>query len=244
MRLNLKSLYKFCIDLIYPNRCPCCGSFINWKDYLCSECISRIQVNISEYCIKCGKKNESCICSLGLSFDKTVFVTDYSDISRKGIYMLKDSKNTNFAWYCGIELGKKILNEKAVNADYIIPVPMKKRKRMARGYNQAEIIAKGIRYVTGIPINNKILFKNKNIRDVTQHTLNAEKRFENAEKAYGISDCSVAGKNIIICDDVLTTGYTINKCSELLKSHGAEFITAAVAATTNKRKEEIKNGIN
>jgi predicted amidophosphoribosyltransferase len=51
----------------------------------------------------------------------------------------------------------------------------------------------------------------------------------------------VVGKKIILCDDVMTTGYTLNKCSEILKKNGAKTVIAAVAATTGKRKEENKN---
>ena len=82
------------------------------------------------------------------------------------------------------------------------------------------------------------VYKNKKVKDVTQHSLGAKDRLENAERIYKIKNVDLRGKNIIICDDVMTTGSTINTISRLLKENGAEKIYAAVAAVTNKRKEE------
>jgi competence protein ComFC len=241
MQLKWRLIYKYIIDLIYPNRCPCCNKFIRWNAYVCDECIDKMSIKDDEYCIKCGKKKENCLCNLGLSFDRVYMVTDYLDTSKLGIYALKDSKNTNFAKYCGIQLGKKILAAKDADADCIVYVPMKSRKKRKRGYNQAEIIADSIRYVIGSPVEKNALRKNNKVKDLTQHSLNAEERFENAERMFISGKADVVGKKIILCDDVMTTGYTLNKCSEILKKNGAKTVIAAVAATTGKRKEENKN---
>ena len=238
MQLKWRLIYKFAADLVYTNRCPCCNEFIKWNELVCEKCRKELIPDESGRCPKCHKLIDSCICSLGTEFDKVFFVTDYHGAAKQGIYSLKDSCGLNFAEYCGKELGRKILEEKYFHADYIIPVPMRKKKKYQRGYNQAEKIAEAIRDVTGVPLNKNIVYKNKKVKDFTQHSLGAKDRLENAEKIYKIKNVDLRGKNIIICDDVMTTGSTINTISRLLKENGAEKIYAAVAAVTNKRKEE------
>lgn len=237
MQLKWKQLYKYAIDLFFPNRCPCCNGFIEWDKLLCDKCIEEIKIT-DEHCPKCGKKTDECICSLGLVFDKVICVSEYKGGAVSGIYNLKDSCNTNFAVYCGRELGKKLLDINDFHADYIIPVPMKNFKKRLRGYNQAELIAKEIRNITGTDISNDIIIKNKKVKDKTQHKLNAKERYKNAERLFIANKTeSISGKSFIICDDVMTTGYTVNRCSRILKEYGASKIVIAVAAVTTKRKE-------
>ncbi|MBQ8434919.1 MAG: ComF family protein, partial [Oscillospiraceae bacterium] len=96
-----------------------------------------------------------------------------------------------------------------------------------RGYNQAQVIAKEISAKTGIKLLCNVLFKNPS---AVQHTLSYEERLKNVEAFYS-SDDDLRGKRIIICDDVLTTGSTINKCAQLLINIHAAEVYAAVGTT-------------
>lgn len=238
MQLKWKLIYKYLADIIYTNRCPCCNEFIKWNELICDNCKEELKTSDLDRCQKCGKPKELCICSLGTDYEKVFYATDYSGAGKRGILSLKDSHGLNFAEYCGINLGKQILEEKYFHADYIIPVPMRRGKQILRGYNQAELIANAIRDVTGVPVNNNIVFKNKKVKDITQHSLNAKERLENAERIFKINETDLTGKNIILCDDVMTTGSTVNIISSLLKKNGADKIYAAIAAVTVKRKED------
>ena len=102
-----------------------------------------------------------------------------------------------------------------------------------RGYNQAEIIAERISSVCSLPIITDSLYKNKS---AAQHTLGLSDRIENTS-AYGRGSRRLDNMKIILCDDVITTGSTLNRCAELLKELGASVIFAAAGTTTKLKKE-------
>ena len=101
--------------------------------------------------------------------------------------------------------------------DIIIPVPMYKTKKDTRGYNQAEVLAKEL---GGVPMKNDVLIKI--IDTKKQSTLNKEERSQNLIGAYKIQNSEIIqNKNIILIDDIFTTGSTVNECSKILKQAGA-----------------------
>lgn len=237
--MKKENLKKYILDLFYPSRCACCGNFIKWNESICNECEKKLLETDIEICPACGKKLEDCICSLGMSYDRCIGVTTYNEISKQGIFSMKNSVGKGFADWSGKILAKKIMNDKKISqAEIIIPVPMRAKKEKIRGYNQAELIARSISQNTGIPLEDGILKKNPHGRDKVQHMLNAEQRAENAEKMYSLTNRKLEAKNIIICDDVLTTGSTLDKCARLLKSAGAEFVSVAVCAITSGKEEK------
>lgn len=110
---------------------------------------------------------------------------------------------------------KKLVHE-LKTYDIIIPVPISKKRMQERGYNQSELIAKEIAKNIGIEFNNKILIK---IQDNTrQSDLNKEKRKENVIGKYQINeDILKYNKNILLFDDIITTGNTLIECAKMLQ---------------------------
>lgn len=231
--MNIFDIKRFAADLFYPNRCPCCNKFIKWNETVCADCIKKMIPIKGNICPVCGKEIKRCICSLGLWYDRCLTVTTYTGVAKSGIYSLKDSCGKNFALWAAKILSQKILSDSDImESDVIVPVPMRRKKQSQRGYNQAELIAKYINFYTGIPIDTGYLKKNTKIKDVTQHELGAKDRFNNAERMYISTGKKLSGRKVILCDDVITTGSTANKCSKILKENGASFVTVATAATT------------
>ncbi len=100
--------------------------------------------------------------------------------------------------------------------DTIIPVPISKKRRKERGYNQSELIAREIAKRAEINYNNNSLFKTKNI--VEQSKLNKEERQKNIQNAYQLQNGkTLENKKILLIDDIYTTGSTVNECSKTLK---------------------------
>ncbi|MCI8760296.1 MAG: ComF family protein [Clostridia bacterium] len=100
--------------------------------------------------------------------------------------------------------------------DTIIPVPISKKRRKERGYNQSELIGKEIAKKVGIDYNSQCLFKTKNI--VEQSKLNKEEREKNIQGVYKIEKTKLLeNKKILLIDDIYTTGSTVNECSKTLK---------------------------
>ncbi len=232
----------FLLDLFFPNRCLLCDEFIVYDSFVCEKCNAELEKYYSQegsYCGICGKN--ICEGHDNLYFRRIISCYNYEDVVKQGIYSLKGSSKS-FGYHIGTILAEKIKSDSIMSkADYIIAVPMSKDKLRKRGYNQAYVIAKEISERTDIELLSNILFKKPS---QTQHLLSAEERMKNAEAFY-CKDVDLSGKKIIICDDVLTTGSTMNKCAQLLKSLNADEIYGAAGAVTVRRtsaqSENIKS---
>lgn len=227
MRLISDKISRIILDLFYPNRCPCCKSFIAWNELVCTECISELDnMEDENFCGKCGRN--PCICNREdvIFYDEAYIYKPYLDKSKNGILSMKNAENKNYGEYSGEKLAEMLDD---VDADMIIPVPMAKRKKRSRGYNQAEIIARKISAVKNIPLRNDIL--SMRYSRTEQHT-RSERERKLIRNYLDISDTELTGMTVILCDDIITTGSTFNACAELLKKNGAERIIIASAAGT------------
>ena len=130
------------------------------------------------------------------------------------------------------ELIKKHLNRikpDLSSYDYVIPVPLHKYKLKERGYNQAELLAKILANYFQIPLRNDIIFQTKYIP--SQTTLDKSKRLENKKGSF-VAKGSLENKRVILVDDVITTGSTVNECAKALASiNAAEIIVITLAKT-------------
>ena len=117
--------------------------------------------------------------------------------------------------------------------DYIVPVPMHPRKKRQRGYNQSELIARQLGEFLNMEVRTDILKKTRYTRP--QSKLKRNDRLHNLEGAFSVSpDVFVEGKRILLVDDVLTTGTTINTCAKILKDKGVNMIYGIVIAIAEK----------
>lgn len=234
----MNKIKLFVLDLFFPNRCPICDDLIAYDSFICDKCGEKLLEYVSQegsVCKICGKN----ICNghEGLFYSRIMSCYYYKDTVKDGIYSLKDSSK-NFGFHIGKLLSEKIISDSVMsNADFIVPVPMSKKGIRKRGYNQAYVIAKEISERTGIKLLNNVLFK-KNSE--VQHTLNVEQRKKNVNAFY--SSCTdLSEKKIILCDDVLTTGSTMNKCAQLLIDMNASEVYGAVGAVTQSIEVKQEN---
>lgn len=234
----MNKIELFILDLFFPNRCPICDDYIAYDSFVCDKCDEKLLQYASQegsVCRVCGKN--ICEGHEGLFYSRVVSCYYYNDIVKNGIYSLKDSSK-NFGYYIGKLLAEKIISDSVMSkADFIIPIPMSRKSLKKRGYNQAYVIAKEISERTGIKILNNVLFKNES---EVQHNLTAEQRKKNVDAFYS-SDTDLKGKKIILCDDVLTTGSTMNKCAQLLIEMNASEVYGAVGAVTQSIKVKQEN---
>lgn len=236
MMNRIQKFSRFCADIVYPNRCPCCGEFIPWNEYLCTPCREKVLIDADLLCRKCGKAKEECMCASLLKYDEAAAVSFYENETKTAVLAMKCSENRNFGFFAGEMLGRWIKNQPEwMRSEGIAAVPMSRIKRLTRGYNQADIIAKAVSQETGIPIIKNCIIKRHGFRQ--QHTLSAAERAENTE-CFIPAGRDLEGMRIILCDDILTTGSTLSKCAEILKSCGAKTVYAAAAATVRRKREE------
>lgn len=195
------------MNLIYPPKCGICGK-LN-KNFLCNKCY-RLLKNDAEFNIEKFKKIEN-------EFDEQIYMFKYEGTIRRVILQYKfQEKSYLYKTIVNFLLKNEKLFEIIKSYDTIVPVPISKKRKKERGYNQSYLLARDIANKTGIKLENDVLFKIKNI--IEQSKLNKEDRLKNIKGVYEINNSKkIKNKNILLIDDIYTTGSTVNECCKVLK---------------------------
>ena len=215
-------------DFFFPNRCALCDCFIPWNALICEKC--RGKITETQFCPKCGKS--PCTCHDGHSYDGCAVFWPYEGEIRNGILLFKYHRGFNIAKLAAPKLSEMLSKAGALENAIITAVPMSRRRRLETGYNQAEYIARLISRITGAKRDFNLLERIPG--GSLQHDLSAQERRKNAEEVYTAKKRrrDIAGNNIVLCDDIITTGSTLDVCASLLKNMGAAKVYCAVLAST------------
>lgn len=215
--------------ILFPRRCPICDKALKLDGKkICGDCVSKLVYITEPRCKKCGKQlmkmeQEYCYdCKNKRHMYKTG-VAAFSHVGdiKKSIYRIKYNNKREYVDFYGEELMKRFGNEiKIWNCDALIPVPLHRSRKIKRGYNQAEIIAKKISKLSGIPVYKGVLKRVKKTKP--QKELNDNERKKNVENAFKIQGNIVELKKVIIVDDIYTTGSTIDACAKQLLKNGVQ----------------------
>lgn len=222
---------------LYPQRCPVCDRCLPYGNGICTSCENVLKFVEPPRCIVCGKhisansgKQVCYDCSNHIhEFESGVSLYEYSGMSDI-IYAFKNGNRPEygnvFASKMARYLGDTIRN---YNADCLVPIPLHADKLKIRGYNQSEILARGLSQKLSIPVRNDILFRISNTSQ--QKKLNSEQRQENVKKAFHMAQNGVKLKSVILVDDVYTTGNTMDAAAYAMKQCGVSqihFVTVAI----------------
>ena len=206
---------NFFLSLFFPPKCPYCSKVIFRNETECPDC--RIQFPSDA---KIKKLPSEDICIAPFAYDSQV---------RKAILDFK----YHSVVFNAESFSKAIFNSVRSQAgesdiDIITYVPMSKRSRKKRGYNQAEILAVKLAGISSKPCL-QLLDKTKKNR--IQHELNAEDRAKNVIGVYSPTDSEmIRDKSILIVDDICTTGSTLSECCRVLRQSGAKKVLCAAIA--------------
>lgn len=240
-------MLKNILDLIYPRKCIFCNNILsidNKNKYVCEVCAKKLPF-IPERFISINNKNfDNKIQNINFYFKNCISSFYYESVISKAICDFKfNNKNSYFKPLAGYisENIKKYYNN--INFDFITYVPMFKSKERQRSYNQAALLAKHLSKTLKIPYACLV----KKIKDnKPQHSLTLEKRKTNIKDVYKFSDNkNIKNKTILIIDDIITSGFTLNETAKVLKLSGAKDIYCATIATTKiKNKNSLLTYIN
>ncbi|NUM49114.1 MAG: ComF family protein [Anaerolineales bacterium] len=207
-------------DLFFPPGCFGCGKIgTHW----CEECQYKTTLLNGPACEICGVPQERHqICSNCQknppAFDQVRTFAKYENPFRKGIVRLKYHGNAALGEVLSVYLIQMLLSLQW-KFDMVLPVPLSVSRRKKRGYNQTALLAYPISTYFRLPYRPYAL---QRIRDTrSQVGLTGEERRENLKEAFIAIPNLVQQKNVIIIDDVFTTGSTLNTCAQALKSAGA-----------------------
>ena len=206
------------LDIIYPPVCGICDK-INKKS-LCKKC----EIKIKPYQINEIKKIKN------KSFDYQIKILKYENIIRDKIINYKfNEKAYLYKTFAKIILKNKKIYGFLKKYDIIMCVPMHIKKKMLRGYNQSELIAKELAKKLQIEKQFNNLVKIKDTKK--QSTLTKEQRKINLKNAFQIKNSEkVKTKKVILFDDIYTTGSTVEECSKVLKRVGVSSIAVVTLA--------------
>ena len=142
----------------------------------------------------------------------------------KLIHVFKYYKKSSLSIRIGKDFGDVIRkNNFEKKYDMIIPVPLHKSRERERGFNQSNLICKQAASISGLPLLNDVIIRKKNSKSQSQ--LAYKERIENVKNIFNIkSPRKIKGRKIILIEDIITTGLTVNSCCSELKKHGAEEI--------------------
>ncbi len=220
MPLRIYELFWAGFDWLFP---PVCAGCAKPGERWCSECHSAVRLCLPPFCPVCGLSQKH----PGLCPNCQRERPDYSELRswaffegslRKAIHQLKYERNITL----GDKLAKPLAAltaEQPWSIDFVVEVPLSAGRLKERGYNQAAFLARPVALSFGVPLLSKCLWR---VREThSQVGLNAVERFHNVDGAFGASAKMAAGSNILLVDDVMTTGATLNACAAALKSAGA-----------------------
>lgn len=214
---------EFLTGLLFPRRCPVCGDIVMPKgELICPECVKKLSFVREPTCKKCGKEisryeAEYCYdCTKHRrTFEYGKALVNYNDAAKDSMVKIKyKNKREYLDFYIEaicVRYGSQI---KRMNADALVPVPVHPSRRRARGYNQAELLANGIGERLGIPVRPDLLRRSK--KTAPQKQLNPAERLKNLQEAFAAGDLPEGIRDVILVDDIYTTGSTIEACTRAL----------------------------
>lgn len=236
-----RGLARAALDAFLPPHCGLCGTETDAPSALCPECWRKVVFITPPACARCGlpfayESAPEAVCGACLesppAFDRARAAALYGDGARAAVLGLKHGDRHELAdllaaW--GVRAGAEFWPD----ADFIAPVPLHWTRLFARRFNQSALFARALARRTGIPVRVDDIIRTK--RTPSQGGLGRAQRIRNVRGAFAVRPGARArfkGRNIVIVDDVMTTGATAGALARTLKRAGAarvDVLTAAMA---------------
>jgi len=237
----LPNLSQWVLDQLYPPRCPSCAEPVAAQGHLCAPCFRGLHLIADPSCARCGipfaVPMEACaLCADCLDhpplYDRARAALVYDEVVGRLVHHLKYHDRMlglpRYAQWLE-QVGAPLLAQ----SDCIVPVPLHWRRLMSRRYNQAAWLAYALAGRTGLPCLPGLL---RRIRPTDpQARKNRAERLRAIQYAFCVPPrrrAQVAGKRVLLVDDVMTTGATMSACASALKEAGAANVSALALART------------
>jgi competence protein ComFC len=213
---DLIGIKKFILDIIFPIECLGCGKEGEW---FCGEC-QKNKINSDHNSLRGEFLNRA-----------FTFYSYDNEILKRLIHGLKYRYVEDLAQPLGALLVKELrdIKEQIGSPDFIVPVPLYKKRLLERGFNQAELLARNVGDSFGWSVENGIIERLK--MTMPQVNLDEAGRRKNISGAFSIIDLQkILNKKIVLMDDVITTGATMEECAKVLKAGGAREVLGVALA--------------
>lgn len=236
----LREMFETAIVFLYPAKCRVCDDFlgVGAMPYICTKCWQDVQFIKPPWCDICGIPDVNGLCDTCATspprYGQLRTVALYQTTLQQAIHLFKFEKRKVFARYL-IELinAHTPVDCDIATYDFILPIPIHKKRLRERGFNQATLLANGIAEAAGVPVLTDTLVRKRHT--VAQSSLDREARQQNIVGAFEVRNPKlIRGKQLLVIDDVFTTGATIREAvNELWTADPAEIDVLTLARTVN-----------
>lgn len=236
---TLRGIGEAALDFVLPPRCAACGALTQRHVGVCAACWSDLNFITRPFCERCGRPFEFYIpgtsqCAACLrrppAFDKAFSPLVYGETSRDIILQFKHGDQLGHAALLA-SLMVPHMAHFGYSDPYIMPVPLHRRRIIQRRFNQSAMIAQAL--AKQLSVQADVLTLQRTRATPMQQGLNAAQRRRNVQGAFAVARrraARVRGRDIVLIDDVLTTGATVEACARVLRKAGASQIGVLTAA--------------
>ncbi|MCB8880870.1 ComF family protein [Acidisoma cellulosilytica] len=252
---SLRRATSLVLDGLMPPRCPACGSLVQGQTGLCAGCFAGLTFITAPYCLRCGlpfalsnAAGAANICPSCIARPPTfrhgraAFL--YDEAAQRLILPFKHADRTELAPLLG-RLMARAAGPMLTDADIILPVPLHRRRLAARRYNQAALLARDVAKRAGKPCAVDALIRHRVTAPLG--TLSAAARQRTLAGAFALRPAMIdrlRDRKILLVDDVMTSGATLNACAAILQAAGAGSVDVLVAARVPdpRQREDRQTG--
>jgi ComF family protein len=217
--------FERALDLIFPPTCVGCRRVGRW---ICDRCWPEVAWTPGSICHQCGLASMTtpCIACAGTpsALERAIALAEFDGLAREAVHVLKYHGRHAIAPLLGRVMADPV---RQIEVDLVVPVPLHRSRRRARGYDQSALLAKTLARTLDVPFQEDAL---KRVRPTEQQArLDARARRENVAGAF-LGSRGMDGQTVLLVDDVLTTGATIEAAATTLKEAGAGKVLGIVFA--------------
>lgn len=222
--------------VFFPHHCYLCGEVIYPHQSVCGDCVHHRPYIYPPICERCGRSKEDCRCGKRhRAFDRCVSPFYHKGVAAQGIYSLKSHGYQDTVEGFAEEMAEVVRREYGgIPFACVTAVPLHKREWRERGFNQAERLGQAVAKRLGLPYATTLT---KITLTAPQKELKAVHRSGNLLGVFDVC-ADVSDKIILLVDDVITTGATLDECAKMLKIFGAAEVYGVTAAATVLSKDE------
>lgn len=224
-------LHWFC-----PTRCACCSKVIYPDQVLCDRCRSALPRITPDHCPACGNTKKRCTCG---KVKRTAIPCCspfyYKGCIQQGLLTLKSGDTVHGVAYFAHAMAQEVQRCYAGGWDGIVYVPVTDAKLKKRGYNQSQLLARHLSKELGIPVIDNALIRLFDTSD--QHKSPFHQRKGNVFGVFDADPKLVQDKHLLLVDDIITTGATIDECAKMLYLHDAAEVYGVTVASTIYNRE-------
>lgn len=232
--VTIKHLFNDAMQLFFPHNCSGCGSDnLPETSMLCLRCISNLPYTGYE-ALPNNPIEDIFRGRAPIQQAASTFYFSKGHLVQHLIHQLKYKGVQEVGQYLGALMGNALLQSGRFSSiDYLVPLPLFAGKEFKRGYNQSTIICNGMSSTMQVPVlNNNVV---RQLYTDTQTKKHRAERWENVEGSFAVKNPSIlTGKNILLVDDVITTGATLEACAQCVQKIAGVKISLATLATASK----------